>query len=212
MFRRIGIAAVVTASAIAFGGAAQGRSAHPTIAPSGNITCNGGVGQARFTQPLSVNAAVGNFNVIGRGTFGGCTVGAGDPVIGGTATSILRSGAGGPRSCPAGVTFATYDPNSGGGPNSATIKWWSNNPVNGQVETYTSTSNHLISITNTPGSFVISEQWRITGGTAAALVGNTFTVSGTLTQPDNVDFVNDCTLANKNLKGEGLTGGTLTVP
>jgi hypothetical protein len=212
MVRRIGIAAVVMASAITFGGVAHGRSAHPNVPPTANITCNGGIAQAAFSAPLSVAAVAGPFNVQTRGTFDDCTVGGGDPVIGGRATSILRSRPAGPRSCPAGVTFATYDPNNGGGPNSATIRWWSNDPVTGQRETYTSTSNQLLSITNPPNTLVVDVKFKITGGTAAALIGNTVTVSGTITQPNNANFTADCTVNGRVLRGEGLTGGTMTVP
>lgn len=144
---------------------------------------------------------MGSFTDTERGLFAGCTGNTGNPVIGGTYTWVLHS-ANGPRTCPAASTTATYTTATGIG------HWWTNVPSTGQEQTYISKSTHLVSITATGlNPPLITVVFLITSG---AFVEKTITGTGYVTEPNNANFLTDCSIGS--LAGDGLTGGTLTVP
>jgi hypothetical protein len=201
MFGRISVAILVVTSVVVLGGSAQG------VIPSGTISCSSHVANVAFTHPMSIAGVAGPFATNARGNFSDCVgVGnAGDPVAGGVYTWTLKS-PNGPRDCPSAATTPTYV----GGLASAHITWWTTDPVTGQRRTYTSTSNQLNFVTNDgQNPPTVTVQFLITGG---AYVGSTITGTGTVTIPAVGAFDADCFTPGQSLRGESLTGGTVTVP
>jgi hypothetical protein len=204
MSRRIWVAVVVIASAILFGGVAQGRSAHPGVIPSGTISCSTEFGQEAYTAPgvRNVAPAAGGFNETLIGAATGCTGNAGNPVIGAYFKGPLEAPAG-PRTCAAADATGTYT----GGTNTFGIQWWTYNAVTGQQVFYSSTSHTLTNATTAYPTVTVT--FAITAG---AFAGNTVTLTENITAPNAAAFAADCNTGGvRYLKGTAVTG-TLSVP
>jgi hypothetical protein len=204
MFRRIWVAGVVIASVITLGGVAQGRGVHPNLVPSGVINCTQESGTAAFSG-LGLSNVVppaGGFNATLQGTFSGCTGNAGNVVMGGYFTGVLKAPAG-PRTCTAGGLTATYT-----GANALTVHWFTINAGTGLVTDFISTSNAMTIASGTYPPFTV--QFMIGAG---PFVGSTITFAGNFTEPVPASFVVDCTTAVPvtRLRGDGGTG-TVSVP